>query len=192
MTKITDALCAEKLGANAIGLIFAPSPRRVDVDKAIKISKNLNKAQKVGVFVNSNIAVVQEIRYLCRLDVIQLHGDETPNYCRLLGGTIIKALRLQDDSILQRFQEYSNIWRILLDAYVPGKMGGTGQQIDKKMLAKIDDFSNIIIAGGVNPDNIKELTTEFKPFGIDVSSGVEKIPGVKDRQKLVNLFNSLR
>ena len=192
ITRLEDACLVEQMGADAIGFIFTKSPRQIDVTTAAQISKHLHFVSKVGVFVNQSIAEVQEIRQQCELDVVQLHGDESPEFCQSVGGTVIKSFRLKDKSTLHKIKDYSKVWKILLDAYVPGKMGGTGKSINIKLVREIKDCSRIILAGGLNPGNVAAITGELSPFGIDVSSGVEQSPGIKDPQKLEQLFQAVK
>jgi len=191
ITRLEDALLAEELGADAIGFIFAPSPRQMDPFGAAAIAKQLCHVAKVGVFVDREIGEIQEIRALCRLDAVQLHGNESPEFCRSLGGTMIKALRVRNETSLAQIAAYSGVWKVLLDAYDPGKLGGTGKWISADLLRSQPDFSRVILAGGITPENVLELIGAFKPFGIDVSSGVESAQGIKDRHKMGLLFEKI-
>ena len=189
ITRLQDALLAESLGASAIGFVFAASPRRVDMDRAADIARAIS-IEKVGVFVNAGLDTVLETKRACGLDVIQLHGDESPHFCRAVGGRVIKALRFKDESVLHRAQDFGNVWKILLDAYVPGIFGGSGQSIKSGLLRQVADFSHIILAGGIAASNVKEFMSHH-PFGLDVSSGVESEAGIKDEAKMNGLFQLL-
>jgi len=188
ITRLEDASFIEKLGADAIGFVFAASPRRVDMERAAHISQNVRSVQKVGVFVNPTLDKVRDTRDKCSLDIVQLHGAESPEFCKAVGGKVIKAFRLRDEETISRIAHYAGVWKVLVDAYMPAKLGGTGKQIDKDILKEMQDFSNVIIAGGLSPNNVEGIIGEFRPFGIDVSSGVEQSPGIKDHQKLKRLF----
>lgn len=190
MTRLKDARLAQDLGADAIGYIFAKSPRKITPLLASAISNNI-KITKVGVFVNKPLEEIQAIRKECSLDIIQLHGEESPAFCDALGGKIIKAFRIKDEKSLARMKDYPMVWKFLLDAFVPGQRGGTGKRINTFLLEKIENPSQIILAGGLNPENVGQTLKNFSPFGIDVSSGVEKSPGIKDAEKLKNLFYQL-
>jgi len=190
ITRSEDAIRAEEYGADAIGFVFADSPRQIDVATAANISRNI-RIPRVGVFVNAELREILEIRKQCGLDIIQLHGDESPGFCDALGGTIIKAFRVKNKESLAKMDSYTKIWKILLDAYVPGQSGGTGKRIDSRLLAKMD-LSNIILAGGIRPDNINSILQKYAPFGLDVSSGLEGSPGVKNIKKMKNLINTVK
>ncbi len=192
ITRLEDALLAEELGADAVGFIFAPSPRQIDPFAAARIADDLHHVAKVGVFVNRSMSEIQEIRSLCHLDLVQLHGNESPKFCRSLGGTVIKALRVRDETSLAQIAAYDQVWKMLLDSYDPNKRGGTGKRINAELLRSQQDFSRIILAGGITPENVAELIGTFQPFGVDVSSGVENAPGIKDHDKLQLLFRMIQ
>ncbi len=191
MTRRQDIEYAIDRGVDAIGLIFANSPRQVSVEQARRLVDGLD-ILKVGVFVNEEIETIQSVRSQCGLDVVQLHGDETPEYCRQLGGEIFKAFRIRDESTLQKIVDYAPKIKVLLDAYVMGLAGGTGRRIDYLLLDRIDDFSRIIIAGGVGPENIADIVHRYHPYGVDVNSKVETAPGVKDHEKMRLFFERLK
>jgi len=190
ITRSEDAIRAEDLGADAIGFVFAKSPRQIDVATAANISRHI-RVPRVGVFVNAELKEILEIRKQCGLDIIQLHGDESPEFCAALGGTIIKAFRVKNKGSLAKMDAYTSIWKILLDAYVPGQSGGTGKRINSRLLANMD-LSNIILAGGIRPDNLNSIVQKYAPFGLDVSSGVEGSPGVKNLKKMENLIKTVK
>lgn len=190
MTRLKDARLVQELGADAIGFIFAKSPRQITPRLASAISDK-TKIAKVGVFVNQPLEEIKAMRDKCGLDIIQLHGEESPEFCDALGGKIIKALRIRDEKSLAQMNNYPMAWKILLDAFVPGQRGGTGKRINSFLLNKIENPSQIILAGGLSPQNIRQTCQDFHPFGIDVSSGVEKSLGIKDDDKLYELFNEI-
>lgn len=190
ITRLEDALYAESLGVDAIGFVFAASPRQMTPDAAAEISKHI-RTPKIGVFVNPELTVVQNIRKQCRLDVVQLHGDESPDFCRNLGGVIIKAFAMQNPATMDIAQSYTNVWKFLLDAFVPGKQGGTGRQIDPALLENVD-LSNVILAGGITPENAADYMMRYRPFGLDTSSGVEDAPGIKNKQKMETLIRTIK
>ncbi|MBN2001361.1 phosphoribosylanthranilate isomerase [candidate division KSB1 bacterium] len=191
ITRLQDALLAHELGADAVGFVFAPSPRRMSWKKAAQLSSRLKDITKVGVFVNAPLEEIKEIRDRCALDIIQLHGEESPQFCQDLKGPVIKAFNFKDRSTLDGLYGYQGVWRIVLDAYVKGRRGGTGQRIENVLLREVSDFSRIILAGGLNPDNINQILP-YNPFGIDLSSGLERSPGVKDEGKMRRLFEILK
>lgn len=187
ITRLTDAQLAQELGADAIGFIFAKSPRQITPLLASAIGDEI-RTVRVGVFVNQPLEEIKAIRKKCDLDIIQLHGDESPEFCDALGGKIIKAFSMKNENSLAQIDDYPMAWKILIDAYVPGQRGGTGKRINTLLLNKINNPSQIILAGGLNPQNIRQTLKNLHPFGIDVSSGVEKSPGIKDADKLRELF----
>jgi phosphoribosylanthranilate isomerase len=188
--RIEDALTAQDLGADAIGFIFAPSPRRIDPEVAAEIAEVVHVI-RVGVFVNPSMAILEETRRICPLDRIQLHGQERPAFCNAIKTDTIKGLRVRDRGIVEELKNYMEVWKILLDAYVPGIMGGTGRRIAEELLKQIPTFDNIILAGGINADNISDLYRRYRPFGFDISSAVERSPGEKDPKKMKNLFKKI-
>ena len=190
MRRRGDIDLAVTCGADAVGFIYAPSPRQVTPEHVARLVDGLH-VLKVGVFVDENLERIRDIREKNRLDIIQLHGNETPEYCEKLGGRLFKALRAKNRTTVDRMADFPPDIKILLDAYVKGQAGGTGRRIDKNLLDQIKDFSGIILAGGVGPDNAAELIEQYQPFGIDVNSKVEVEPGMKDHGKMKALFRSL-
>ncbi len=191
MTRREDIDFAVAHGVDAVGFIFAASPRQVTPQHVNELAKGVD-VLKVGVFVNEDINRIRDIREQCGLDIIQLHGDESPQYCSDVGGRLFKAFRLKDIESISRFADYPSEINILLDAYVIGQAGGTGKQIDFSVLDQIKDFSRIILAGGVGPKNVVELLRRYNPFGIDINSKVESSPGIKDHAKISEFFDQLK
>ena len=191
MTRLEDARLAVEWGADAVGFVFADSPRRMQPEAAAKMIRHLPPVTTVGVFVNQPLAFVRDVRAFCPLDVVQLHGEETPDYCHKLGGTIIKAFRVRDESFVPRLTRYPMVWKFLLDTYVPDVPGGSGQRIREDALRSLTDFSNIILAGGIHAGNAPEVVRRYHPFGIDVSSGIEDLPGRKNAEKMAELLGIL-
>lgn len=187
ITNIDDALCAVQLGVDALGFVFAPSPRQVVVSKVKDIVEKLPPwISTVGVFVNEKPARVLRIG----LDWIQLHGEESPDYCRELGLKVIKTIRVKDRASLEKIPQYP-VAGILLDTYdpdlsgVPPKMGGTGKGFNWDLAVEAKKFGKpIILAGGLNPENVAEAISKVQPYGVDVSSGIESSPGRKDYEKM--------
>jgi len=190
MTQQQDVECAFELGADAVGFIFASSPRQVTPEQVTQLADGI-VGLKVGVFVNESIDRIRHIRSQCHLDIIQLHGDESPEYCRQLGGKIMKAVRVKDRESLKRIDDYAKNILILLDAFVPHQRGGTGKHIATELLDVVPDMSRIILAGGLSPENVPELVRRYQPYGIDVNSGIEASPGVKDHKKMKTLFRNI-
>ena len=184
MTRVDDVQFACQIGVNAVGFIFAKSPRIVSINRAKELAGHVVGPLKVGVFANEDIERIKQIRQKCSLDIIQLHGDESPDFCRQLGGSIFKALRVKDASVIHKINSYPDDVKILLDAWSSTKIGGTGSRIDTLLLDQIENFSRIIIAGGVGPENVLEIISQYHPFGVDINSKVEKSPGIKDHDNM--------
>jgi phosphoribosylanthranilate isomerase len=190
ITRREDAVRAEECGADAVGFIFAKSPRQIDLSIAEKLCSQI-KILRVGVFVNEDLKKIIRIRKRSKLDIIQLHGNESPEFCKTLGGTIIKAVRVKNEQSIEQIQAYTNVWKILLDTYIPGQAGGTGKQIDSRFLIN-RDLSNIILAGGITPDNIDIILQKYAPFGLDISSGIEDSPGEKNIGKMEYVIKKVK
>jgi len=190
ITRLEDALFAEAQGADAIGFVFAASPRQMTPTATTEIGKQIH-IPKIGVFVDAELDTVRAIRQQCGLDIVQLHGNESPNYCRQLGGAIIKAFRMKNAADWQKTLGYTTVWKILVDAFVPGIAGGTGRQVDAAVLQNAD-LANVILAGGITPDNATDYIARYQPFGLDVSSGVEDAPGLKNKLLMTNLIRTIK
>jgi phosphoribosylanthranilate isomerase len=184
ITNIEDALLAAESGAHALGFVFAKSPRQVNPATVRRIVKVLPPfISRVGVFVNEDSEVVKEIAGLCGLDVVQLHGDESPAYCNKFSTQVIKAIRVKDRSVLPQLSKYE-VDALLLDAFVPGKPGGTGKSFNWDIAAEAKEYGRIILSGGLSPENVAEAIARADPYGVDVSSGVEAEQGKKDPKKV--------
>ena len=198
ITNLPDALAATALGADAVGFVFAAGKRQVKPEVVRMIVQNLPpRVAKVGVFVNKRISLIQEIADFCGLTAIQLHGEETATYCSPLRGyEVIKAFRIQDslpEFQMRAYLQKQVIQKILLDTYLPDQLGGTGKTFDWKLAARQEWLQlPVIIAGGLNPENVSEALRIARPFGVDVSSGVEKAPGQKDFFKLKTFIENAR
>ena len=171
-------------GADLMGFIFAPSRRYIAPEKAAQISQRIDCIKKVGVFVNEAVNRVNEIAGQCNLDYVQLHGDETPAYCKKINYPIIKAFRYNEDFSSKMVNQY-DVDMVLIDSYQAGKAGGTGKtfswQEAKQSFREIKQ--PILVAGGLTIDNIKDAVQVLSPMGIDVSGGVE-INGEKSAEQI--------
>ena len=185
ITRLEDALQAVQAGADALGFVFHNnSPRYLPPEKAAAIIRELPPfVQAVGLFVNSEVDFVNDISDLCRLDLVQLHGDETPQYCDLVRRRVIKAFRVKDINSLDSVKNY-RVAGILLDAYSPRAYGGTGFSFNWDVVGNVAGCGPIILAGGLNPENAREAVERVRPYALDVSSGVEASPGIKDPEKV--------
>ena len=148
---VEAALAAVEAGAHALGFVFAPSPRRVTPQEAERITREVPPfVSKVGVFVDAPRPEALEIAEACRLDVLQFHGEEPPDYCRGWRQQVVKGFRLRDVSVLEQLGRY-DVAACLLDAYVPGRAGGTGQCFDWSLARQAGERRRIILAGGIDP-----------------------------------------
>ena len=191
ITRVEDAEAAVALGANAVGFVFWPkSPRYVDPYRARAIVASLPPfVSAVGLFVNQPASHIADVASLVRLGVVQLHGDETPEDAAALGRPVVRALSVHAAG--HELDRWPARVMILLDAHDPDRRGGTGRTIDWDAAAAVAGRRRILLAGGLNPDNVAAAVDRVRPFGIDVSSGVERAPGVKDVGRLRALFENL-
>jgi len=185
ITSVEDGLHAARCGADALGFVFYDrSPRCIAPEEAGEIVRRLPPfVSMVGLFVNEEPARIERIAQMCSLDMIQMHGDEEPGQCRIAGRRVIKALRLRESSSLPMVERFSDC-AVLLDAWVPNSYGGTGQCCNWDLAADAARVRSVILAGGLNPDNVGEAISVVHPFAVDVSSGVESAPGKKDPLKV--------
>lgn len=183
ISDVGNALVAAEAGADAIGLVFAPSRRRVTVEQAREIVDALPPfVTKVGLFVDEDPARIEEVADACRLDVVQLHGSESPGFCAALGRTVIKAIRVKDAASLAVMDGY-RVAGFLLDSYHPEVAGGTGRTFDWDLAEQVSGRYRVILSGGLTPANVTEAIEKVRPHGVDVSSGVET-DGRKDPAKI--------
>jgi phosphoribosylanthranilate isomerase len=195
ITNYEDAVLAVDLGATALGFIFANSPRQITPQKARDIIHTIPPLVKtVGVFVNEGPAEIREIMHYCGLDLVQLHGDESPDLCHALMPSTIKALRIKDVSSIQSSLAYlGKVRALLLDTYAKDKAGGTGATFDWRLAIKIKELGTpIILAGGLDPSNIHDAIQTVRPYAVDVNSGVEESPGKKSPMLLKDLMKKVR
>ena len=183
---LEEAEAAVKAGADALGFNFWPeSPRFITPEEAGRIVAALPALVScVGVFVNPDAGLVREVASYVALNAVQLHGDETPHYCRDLAPIkVIKSFRVGNDFDPRTVRNY-RVSAILLDAKVEGQYGGTGKRFPWELAIQAKRFAPVILAGGLNVGNVAEALTFVRPFAIDVCSGVESQPGRKDLNKL--------
>jgi len=190
LTNAPDLRLADELGADYVGFNFSrTSPRFIEPERAAYLirSRPLG-ARRVGVFVNEAIGTVRRVFEECRLDVAQLHGDESPDYCRELGLPYWKAVRVREPEAALREIGRHRDAVVLLDARVDGRYGGTGISFDPEIARRaISDGTKIVIAGGIGPDNL-ERTAALCPFAVDVCSSLEKYPGKKCEETMKRFF----
>lgn len=195
-TRVDEAVVAAEAGIDAIGLVFAPSPRKVTRQKAADIVKELPPfVQTVGVFVNEPLDSVKEIVEQCSIDLVQLHGDESVEDCSQLQGRVIKASRVRSIKDIDALIPYQTSVRgFLLDAWVQGVAGGSGKSFDWSIAVEaVSKLKRpVILAGGLSPSNIAKAVRQVAPWGVDASSGVETEPGRKDIIKIREFVKNLR
>lgn len=199
ITREQDALEAAHAGADALGFVFyAPSPRAVSAERAAELCQLLPPfVERVGLFVNASASEVQAVLDKVPLTLIQFHGDETPAFCQQFATPYIKAIRIGGDDAAETLQQIeahsagnAAAQGFLLDAYQKGVPGGTGKTFD---WSKIPTGLNqpLVLAGGLDVDNVAQAMDEVAPYAVDVSSGVEVSPGVKDLEKINRFMQSV-
>jgi phosphoribosylanthranilate isomerase len=192
ITRLTDALHAVEQGATAVGFVLWPrSPRAVSVERAAEIIAELpSHVMAVGVFVNEPVDGIRAIAKRTRLTAVQLHGDEPPAYAEALDWPVIRAVSVGD--IGEASQAWSPETALLLDNIDPVRRGGTGAVIDWSEAAGLAQQRRVVLAGGLTPANVASAIRAVRPFGVDVSSGVESAPGVKDFGKVTEFIVNAR
>ncbi len=183
ITRLEDAKAAVSFGADAIGFVFAKSPRKISVQDAAGISSAVGPwVAKIGVFVNSGVREIMAVAVRTGLTAVQLHGDEALYLIRDLqrrGLCVIRAFRVAAPQDLKEAGR-SPAAALLFDALAPGVYGGTGRRFDWELLKNFKTKKPVIVSGGLTPANVRDAIKTFSPYGVDVSSGVEKKPGIKD------------
>lgn len=186
ITNVADGLAAAEAGADALGFVFCEeSPRRVSLSTAAEIVNRLPPfIVRVGVFVNAPEELVIRAIGACGLNLLQFHGQESPEYCLQFGVMSMKAFRIRGAESLDALEKYATeAW--LLDAYTPGRLGGTGERFDWDLAVQARARGRpIFLAGGLTPENVAEAVLHVRPYGVDVSSGVEANPGKKDHGRV--------
>jgi len=193
ITNMEDAMAACELGADALGFIFyRESKRYVDPKIARSIISNLPPfLSTVGVFVNQDLDEIIAIKDEAGIDAAQLHGDETPGFCRSVPLKVIKAIRVKDSLDESRVAQYP-VQAILFDTYSDAEYGGSGKSFNWEILRDISSRETIILSGGLSPSNVTEALRAVKPYAVDVSSGVEDSPGKKDHMKLRKFIEAVK
>jgi phosphoribosylanthranilate isomerase len=187
ITNLEDALAAIEFGADALGFVFYDkSPRSISYDEASNIIKRLPSfVTTVGVFVNESPDNIENAIKLTKIDVVQLHGEETPHICNNISRRVIKAIRVKTLESLEPLINFKDsVSAFLLDTFAPGLYGGTGRIFNWDIAIEAKRFGKIILSGGLNPDNISQAINYVKPYGVDVSSGIEEYKGKKDHEKM--------
>ncbi len=204
ITEAHQAVAAAEAGADYIGMVFARSSRQINPNRAARIvhavKQTIESSQTVGVFVNSTVIDINFIAESCRLDWVQLSGDESWEFCQQIKKPVIKALPVFTNStaaqILKEIKKgYSYLapdhLKILMDSRIKGAFGGTGKSFDWKLAREVSSKYPVFIAGGLDADNVAQLINEVNPWGVDVSSGVEN-KGVKDIERIKQFIQAVK
>ncbi len=191
--KLEDAQFAANCGADFIGFIFfKDSPRYIDPEKASEIICNLpERVKTIGVFVNQTQAEIKNIVRSCKLSYVQLHGDETPEFINELGLPAIKAFRLKEEKDLKYLGKF-DVFAYLFDSRDEYLYGGIGKTFDVNILESKKIEKPFFVSGGLNSENVAGIISRLRPYAVDVSSGVEKSPGVKDHQKVIAFIKAVK
>jgi len=185
MTSLKDSLVAVEEGADAVGFIFyKKSPRSVTMKTVREIVLELPPfVDTVGVFVDETAEQINKIADYCNLDIIQLHGDESPTFCKKIRRRVIKAFRIKDMQSVKKLSSFQ-VSGFLLDTFSENLHGGTGKVFDWNLALPAKKFGPVIMAGGLTPNNVQQAIRQVRPYGVDVCSGVESEPRIKDHKKI--------
>ncbi|HMM47671.1 MAG TPA: phosphoribosylanthranilate isomerase [Thiobacillaceae bacterium] len=190
ITRLADLRAACAAGADALGFVFyEKSPRHVDAETAAALLRAMPPfVQSVGLFVNADPAFVEAVLKLAPLDLLQFHGDEAPADCARYGRPWIKAVRVQPETdLLECAADFEGARALLLDAFVPGVPGGTGERFDWRLIPPALPLP-IVLSGGLTPENVADAVRTVRPWAVDVSSGVESSKGVKDAREVARFI----
>lgn len=194
LTRPEDAAAAVEAGADACGFVFAPSPRQLTVERAARLAALVPPpVARVGVFVDADRDEIAEAVRACGLTAVQLSGSEPPEACEDLGAAVIKVLKVGPDFEWSAAEPYlGRVSALLLDTYVAGKEGGTSRAFAWRSVGHGPDGLEVFCAGGLDAENVGEAISVLRPFAVDVSSGVESAPGIKDHEKIVAFCAAVR
>lgn len=198
ITRAEDAAHAANTGADFLGFIFVKNtPRYITPEAAAQISMKVTQPKYVGVFMNDEADLINKISQTANLSYVQLHGDESPEFCERINLPVIKAFRIKpgmsEDDIISLLSPYKRVAEyVLLDAWDANAAGGTGLRFDWNSAAKIHASFKMFLAGGINPQNADGAVRLVQPAGLDVSSGVEDSPGIKNHGKIKNLIEAVQ
>ena len=188
-----DVAIAVDLGADALGFVFyPPSPRALTLERAVVLTRPVPAfVTRVGLFVDASEAMVRETFDRARLNLVQYHGAETPEFCQAMGLPYIRAIRVRPKmDLIAEMERYGDASGFLLDAYKPGVPGGTGESFDWGLIPKTD--RPVILAGGLTPENAMDAIQVVAPWALDVSGGIESAPGRKDPDKMARFIAACR
>ena len=193
MTNLKDVKVAVDGGVDAVGFIFyKKSPRSVTMQAVRKIVLELPPfVDSVGVFVNETAEQINKIADRCNLDRVQLHGNESPTFCKKIRRRVIKAIRVKDIQSLKKLSDYP-VSSFLLDTFSEDQYGGTGRVFDWNLAYPAKKYGPIILAGGLTPNNVRQAIQRIQPYGVDVCSGVESQPGIKDHKMMQTFLKNVK
>lgn len=194
LTRAEDAAAAVAAGADACGVVFAASPRQVDIPTAAEVLAGVpDTVMRIGVFVDADPAFVEKAVIECELDVVQLHGNESAEFCARMPRPVIKALGIGTDFDARVMEPYRNhVFAYLLDKVSGCKVGGTGETFDWLLATDVARRAPTFLAGGLTPENVAEAMSIVRPYAVDVSSGVEVAPGIKDPRLIESFVAAVR
>jgi phosphoribosylanthranilate isomerase len=193
LTRPEDVVCAADAGADAVGFVFyEPSPRGVSIETAAELLRSVPPfVVATGLFVNPDRKYVEEVLSKVPLDLLQFHGDETPEFCQSFSARWIKAIRVKAQGDIERaFEKYSHASGLLVDAWVADRFGGTGESFNWDFIPSIRPLP-LILAGGLGSDNVARAVEQVRPWGVDVSGGVELSKGIKHAAKITDFINEV-
>jgi phosphoribosylanthranilate isomerase len=193
LTRNQDVQVAVAEGADALGFVlYAPSPRAVTAEQAASLIKHAPAfVTTVALFVDESAEEIYRALDVCSFDLLQFHGDESPEFCRQFNRPYMKAIRVRSaEDIHRAVQQYPDTKALLLDAYVENLPGGTGQAFDWRLIPELS--IPWVLAGGLNANNVADAVNQVKPFAVDVSGGVEASKGIKDVQKIKDFISEVR
>lgn len=194
ITRMEDALAASNCGADAVGLVFyEKSPRHVTLQQAAQLAAAVPPfVTRVGLFVNPSADEVRKVLHETPLDVLQFHGEESPEFCAQFGRSYLKAVRVKPGvDLVQCAARYRGAQGLLLDAYVEGTPGGTGESFDWALIPHGLSLP-VILSGGLHAENVAQAIKQVRPYAVDVSSGVEAAKGIKDAAKVAAFINEVK
>jgi phosphoribosylanthranilate isomerase len=193
ITNLDDAITAVECGADAMGFVFwFKSPRFIEPLEAKRIASEVPPfVTTVGVFVNEPVEGINRLVHSVGLDCVQLHGEEPPEVCRGLEAKVIKAVRVSAEKDLEGLDRY-DVSAFMLDTFCEGVQGGSGETFDWDIAVKAKRFGAVILSGGLTPDNVVDAIRHVRPYGVDVSTGVEREPGKKDPEKIRKFIDTVR
>jgi phosphoribosylanthranilate isomerase len=192
LTNVEDALFAVELGADAVGMVFARSPRQISPHRAKEIAQALPPfVTRIGVFANSDLNTITGVADYCGLDIVQLHGDKCWDVVKYLPYPFIKAFAVRDDTVLDQIRNH-HLTSFLLDTFDSQSNGGTGKTFDWRIAREASAFGRVILSGGLSAENVGGALESVRPYAVDVCSGVEREPGIKDHDKMRRFFEEVR